>query len=243
LVELRDWRLLVILALYVALAVAVIYAIPAVMWARPPIDIAVEPRYAPLNGRVRVEVRFLERPAWAVLELLHGPSLRVVKSVELPPEGADLEFNLSEREYSVGLYVVRVRAEIEGKEVSWEEPFSVYYGGNLTVRVEAPQTVEALPPEEEGNWTATAEIRVYVENEVGEPVEGATVWLRSQLEEAGAASFDPDPAETGPDGWATVRWSANVTENVTEVVKILVGAPGHPLGRGEISIRVEVKSP
>ena len=72
------------------------------------------------------------------------------------------------------------------------------------------------------------------------------MFAKSMAGRAGIATFTPNPAKTGPDGVATITWTltvpANTTaSNVTDSVGLVVGAPGHPLARASVEIKIRVE--
>ncbi len=235
------------LAIALNLALALILVVPPLVMRGPGAEVVVDPEDIPLNGNATVKVRFDDVPSSARLEILQGPDLRPVQVFQLgQSREASVTVFAEEGVYSVGLHVARVVATVGGREVTAEVPFSVYHGGELRVEASvSPEEVVARSlPDASANVSAT--ITVTVRNELGRPVEGALIFSKSRGSQTGHVDLSPNPAKTDPDGVATVTWTltvpANLTEgNLTDVVSMVIGAPGHPVARASVEVRARVE--
>ncbi len=241
----RNRKLQLALALNVALALLLL--VPPLVMRGAGVEVIADPQDVPLNGNVTITVRFDEVPSSARLEILQGPELKPVQVFDLgQSRESSVQVFLEEGVYSVGLHVARVVATVGGREVTAETPFSVYYGGELQVQAEVSPEEVVARSQANTSVNVSATITVTVRNELGRPVEGALVFAKSMAGRAGIATFTPNPAKTGPDGVATITWTltvpANTTaSNVTDSVGLVVGAPGHPLARASVEIKIRVE--
>ncbi len=240
----RDIKLYASLALAVGLGVLLL-VMPRFLWAPPPVSVAVDPRNVPLNGNFTVSVNAPSEASDVTVHVLQGPQLREIESFHLNGSRGILRLTALEGRYSVGLHVVRVTATLAGRDVTVDEPFTVYYGGNLSVEASVtPEEVNVtLGPNSTNISTApnvTVVLRVRVLNELGRPVGGARVWPVSGMKRAGLGWFSPDPGKTDADGYAEMNYTVKAFRNWTEEVKLVVGAPGHPIAKSTVSFRVVV---
>ena len=220
-----DRRTLLAIVFNVILA-ALIVLVPAVR-GRSRIEVYVEPSSVPLNTNFTLRVDIRGSPTKVVVSILEGIVGKEVYREEFPGSPPPITLVAEEGKYSIGAHLVRVEAEIGGKVYKAETMFSVIHGGNLSV-------IADISPDSLDQSGGNATISVYVENELGKPVEGALVWL---IEESGMLSFSENPAVTDQSGRAIITVNAQ-PGNYTAKISLIIAKRGHPLAKEKLSLRV-----
>ncbi len=223
-----------------AVALNVIFVAILLIWPlmnSPKFIISIEERTVPLGGKLNFTISFPSAPSKVTAEVIDAELNRTVYVTSLPPAkeiGGSID--IEEGKYRIGFHILRIKATLNGQDITEESYFSVFGAPplELELNVESPVLTVRI-----ANATyAEVSDRIYARVTVGgKPVENAKLLAVS----LGSNSTVTEYVKTDSEGRASLGWRANVTENSTFRIVIQAMKPGHPIASGDITIEVIVR--
>lgn len=203
----------------------------------PSFTISLDGNVVPLGGKLNFTASFPSVPSELAVEIIDPGLNRTVYSSTLQPsKDVRGSIPIEEGKFRIGFHVLKVRATLNGRDLTEEAYFSVFGGSPIHLELRAEReniTVNLI----EGNYTEVRQrIFAYVRSEKG-PVENATLIAISM----GPNSTVTEVARTDSQGRAVLEWRANVTGNFSYRIVVQAIKPGHPLASGEVSVEVIVR--
>lgn len=224
----------------VAVAINMLFVAILLIWPlinSPEFTVSIEDNVVPLGGELNFTASFPSVPAGVSVEVIDPVLNETVYSAELTPsKQVRASIPIEEGKFRIGFHVLRIRAILDGRNLTEETYFSVFGATPISLRLEAEKrniTLSLI----EGNYTEVSQ-RVYAEvrSEKG-PVENVTLLAIS----LGPNSTITEVARTDAQGRAVLTWRANVTGNSSYRIVVQAIKPGHPLASGEVEIEVIVR--
>jgi len=223
-----------------AVALNVIFVAILLIWplmSSPKFIISIEERTVPLGGKLNFTISFPSAPSEVTAEVIDAELNRTVYVTSLPPAkeiGGSID--IEEGKYRIGFHILRIKATLNGQDITEESYFSVFGAPplELELNVESPVLTVRI-----ANATyAEVSDRIYARVTVGgKPVKNAKLLAVS----LGSNSTVTEYVKTDSEGRASLEWRANVTENSTFRIVIQAMKPGHPIASGDITIEVIVR--
>jgi hypothetical protein len=223
-----------------AVALNVIFVAILLIWPlmnSPKFTISIEEKTVPLGGKLNFTISFPSVPSEVTAEVVDAELNRTVYVTSLPPRKEIRgSIDIEEGKYRIGFHILRIRATLNGQDITEESYFSVFGAPplELELKVENPVLTVRIT-----NATyAEVSNRVYARVTMGgKPVENAKLLAVS----LGSNSTVTEYVKTDSEGRASLEWRANVTGNSTFRVVVQAMKPGHPIASGDITIEVIVR--
>jgi hypothetical protein len=223
-----------------AVALNVIFVAILLIWPlmnSPKFTISIEEKTVPLGGKLNFTISFPSVPSKVTAEVVDAELNRTVYVTSFPPRKEIRgSIDIEEGKYRIGFHILRIRATLNGQDITEESYFSVFGAPplELELKVENPVLTVRIT-----NATyAEVSNRVYARVTMdGKPVENAKLLAVS----LGSNSTVTEYVKTDSEGRASLEWRANVTGNSTFRVVVQATKPGHPIASGDITIEVIVR--